>query len=66
MQVAAYCKTLGNVSDRHIIGGLLYLSTKNPGEINLCLLENWERDYEEGFVPLLKVWQYVNDYIPKV
>jgi hypothetical protein len=64
MQVAAYCKGLGNSADKHVVGGLLYISTSNPGEVRLCLMDNWERDYEEGFKKAMELWQYLNSYKP--
>ena len=63
-QVAAYCKARGNIADRHLLCGVLYISTTEPGKTNMCLIENWEADYEDGFKPMLKVWQYLKGYRP--
>lgn len=62
MQVAAYAQTLGNVADRHIQTGVMYISTKEPGSSSLFLQDNWQRHYQEGFKPLLDVWKYINNY----
>lgn len=62
MQTAAYAKTLGNTADTHVLTGNLYLSTTNPGEVNLCLQENWEEAYEYGFKPALQLWRYMKGY----
>lgn len=62
MQVAAYAQTLGNVADRHIQTGIIYISTKSPGICSLFLQENWQRHYQDGFKPLLDVWKYMNNY----
>lgn len=64
LQTAFYAATLGNVADRHIITGNIYISTVNPGEVTVCLQEEWQVTYEKGCKPLLDLWQYVNNYKP--
>lgn len=64
LQTAAYAKTLGNVADKHVITGNIYLSTVEVGKVAYFLQEDWLRTYEEGFMPLVKYWQFSNDYIP--
>lgn len=63
-QSSAYAKTLGNVADKHIITGNLYISTVMPGATALSLQEDWPYNYEEGFVPAMRLWQYLNGYRP--
>ena len=64
MQVAAYCHALGNTESKHVIGGLLYISTLEPGMTTLSLLDDWQKDYEQGFKRALGLWAYMNDYQP--
>ena len=64
MQTAAYAKTLGNVADKHIITGNLYISTVLPGATSLSLQEDWAYNYEQGFVSAMRLWQYLNSYRP--
>jgi len=65
MQTAFYAKTLGNVGDRRIITGNIYISTVNPGEVVVCLQEDWQNTYEMACKPLLQLWQYINNYRPE-
>lgn len=62
MQVAAYAKALGNTANKHVQTALVYLSTKKPGETAVFFQEDWLRHYDEGFVPAMKIWRYLNDY----
>ena len=62
LQTASYAKCLGNTADKHIITGVLYISTVMPGHTELFLSDAWEEAYEQGFKPLLQFWQYANGY----
>jgi hypothetical protein len=62
LQTASYAATLGNTGDKPILTANLYLSTTVPGQTAFFVQDDWRRTYEEGFVPLLKVWRFLNDY----
>lgn len=63
LQLAAYAQPVYQETKKHVITGNIYLSTVTPGLINLCLNDNWERDYE-AFKNAMALWQYLNDYKP--
>lgn len=63
LQLAAYAKPVYTEAKKHVLTANIYLSTVTPGLINLCLNDNWERDYE-AFVNAKKLWCYLNDYYP--
>lgn len=62
LQTAAQAKAHGNSANKHLLTGNLYISTKEPGKVVLSLQDNWENTYENGFLPLLKYWQFANNY----
>jgi hypothetical protein len=62
LQTASYAATLGNTEDKPILTANLYLSTTVPGQTAFFVQDDWRRTYEEGFVPLLKVWRFLNEY----
>lgn len=64
LQTSAYAKAMGNVADRHIVTGNVYISTTSPGLVEPFFQEQWTRTYEEGFRPLVKLWQWLNQYTP--
>lgn len=64
MQTAAYAETLGNVADRHILTGNIYVSTSDPGKVILFVQEDWKDTYLKGFRKLLEFWQWYNNYYP--
>ena len=66
LQTAACAKCIGNVADKHIITGNIYISTVIPGATFLSLQEEWTDTYERGFKPLLQYWQFANNYRPEV
>ena len=63
-QTAFYAAALGNVADRHIVTGNIYISTTNPGETAVFLQEDWATTYENACKPLLALWCYLNSYRP--
>lgn len=64
IQTAFYAAALGNVADRHIVTGNIYISTTEPGKTAVFLQEDWIKTYEEACKPLLALWQFLNDYKP--
>ena len=62
LQTASYSATLGTTGDKRILTANLYLSTTVPGQTAFFLQEDWKDTYENGFVPLLKVWRWLNSY----
>jgi hypothetical protein len=71
LQLAAYAKawedmmaTAGEPS-RPIRTGNVYISSVNPGEFVVCMHEDWQTTYFEGFAPLVTYWQFCNNYRPK-
>lgn len=64
MQTAAYAVGLGfTYKLRHFERYNLYISTKQPGLLNLTKSDNFIRDWGM-FEALLKFWQLKNKYIP--
>lgn len=49
-------------ASRPIHTGNVYISTVEAGKYCICEHEPWEPTYNEGFVPLVKLWQYLNNY----
>jgi PD-(D/E)XK nuclease superfamily len=66
LQTAAYAATFGNTNGKRILTANLYLSTKQPGKTAFFVQDNWRETYERGFVPLLRYWQFANDYITEI
>lgn len=65
MQTAAYAKALGNTGDKRVITANLYLSTTIPGTWSFFTQDDWLETYERGFVPCLKMWQWLNHWETK-
>lgn len=72
LQCAAYAQALetkwgmeGHTMLRKIVTANLYISTTEPGKFLVCEHEDWKRTYEEGFKPLVKFWQWQNNYCPR-
>lgn len=47
-----------------LLVGNIYVSSVTPGQFVICEHEDWERTYELGFKPLIKHWQWANNYTP--
>jgi hypothetical protein len=62
MQLGAYAAAIGNTGDKHVRCANIYVSTTAPGEIAFWEVENWQEAFTEGFMPLFKFWQWMNDY----
>lgn len=52
------------IPGKEIRTGNVYISTVNPGEFTVCEHGDWEPVYEQGFKPLVQLWQFLNDYRP--
>ena len=69
LQGAAYASAFywGNSEDVsvNIRTGNIYISTVDPGAYVICEHAGfWAEVYREGFAPLVKVWQWMNNYVP--
>lgn len=63
LQLAAYAAELQNNS-RPIKTANCYISTTEPGKVVVHENPPWKEDYENGFIPMLKLWQWLNNYRP--
>lgn len=62
VQCAAYAKALPlAVTDQTTV---VYVSTRIPGEVSLCVQTDWSREWR-AFELLLQYWQTANNYNPK-
>lgn len=61
LQTSAYASALGNTDDRRVITCNVYICTKKP-EIAVFTQADWPQTFQNGFVPLLNYWQWVNNY----
>lgn len=64
IQTAFYAAGLGNVADRHIVTGNIYISTTVPVQVATFLQEDWQSTYENACKPLLALWSFLNNYKP--
>lgn len=64
LQLAAYANARKNGTPRFIKTANLYISTVDQGKY--AYFENipWQADYENGFAPLVKHWQWSTGYHP--
>lgn len=71
LQLSAYAKAW----EQHIINstrksaptiktGNVYISTTEKGKFVICEHESWEATYTDGFAPLVRHWQWSNQYFP--
>lgn len=66
LQTAAYAKAEArNLGDRRILTANIYVSTTEPGKIALHTQDDWISTYENGFVPLLRYWQWSKGFYVK-
>lgn len=63
LQLAAYAKAWENQNRNRVRVRNIYISTVNPGEF-VCHEFEWPIHYSRGFIPLLSLWQHLNDYNP--
>lgn len=65
LQAAAYAAALArNTGDKRIRTGNVYISTVDQGQFAVCEHADWQDTYENGFKPLVRVWQHLNAYKP--
>lgn len=64
LQLAAYANAYWQQANRPIRTGNIYISTKEQGKFALFENPCWVEDYENGFAPLVKHWQWKNSYVP--
>lgn len=63
LQLSGYAAAYERLdASRQIRTGNVYISTVEPGKYCICEHEPWGPTYNEGFVPLVKLWQYLNNY----
>ena len=63
-QLAAYAKALGNTGNKRIRTANIYISTARPGEISVCINDEWQED-SKTFALILELWKRVNNYQPQ-
>jgi CRISPR/Cas system-associated exonuclease Cas4 (RecB family) len=63
LQLAAYAKASEKRSLFQVHTANCYISTVDCGKFTFHVNPDWERDYEEGFKPLFKYWQWANQYV---
>lgn len=61
LQLSAYASAYGKPNTAT---GNLYISTAEPGRWVYWDNGNWQTDFEDGFLPLVKHWQWANNYVP--
>lgn len=70
LQLAAYGRAYvdkllaAKANTKPLLVGNIYVSSVNPGEFVICEHEDWEGTYENGFKPLIRHWQWANNYTP--
>jgi CRISPR/Cas system-associated exonuclease Cas4 (RecB family) len=60
LQTSAYAACV-NPEGRKVVTANVYIDTKNPGQFVPYSQECWQDTYENGFKPLLRVWQWINE-----
>lgn len=65
LQLAAYAKAWEDKTVRPVRVANCYISTRDIGEFKIFETENWRTEFENGFRPLLTVWQHLNGYHPR-
>lgn len=64
LQLSAYCQAFGNTGDARIQSANIYVSTVEPGVAVTCQNDDWKTVYEYGFKSAMRVWQFLNGYVP--
>lgn len=64
LQLGAYAAALGNTSHKRITTANVYVSTIESGVVKVIENPDWVQAYELGFRPLVKHWQWANNYYP--
>jgi len=65
LQLAAYASGLGNTGEKPIRTVNIYISTKEHGKLKVVPSDDWSGTLHNGFLPLVKYWQWVSGYSPK-
>lgn len=65
MQLSAYAKAIGNTDCKRIKTCNVYISTINPGEFKAFVHDEWTETFDLAFSPLMRYWQWLNNYYPK-
>lgn len=65
LQLAAYAQAWAR-GDKPIRTGNVYISTVDQGAFCVCEHDDWQAVYQNGFAPLVQVWQWMTDYRPGV
>ena len=63
-QLAAYAATLGNTGNKRIRTANIYISTTRPGEVSVCINDEWQEDFAT-FKMIVALWQRLNNFTPK-
>lgn len=61
LQAAAYAACING----DVRTGNIYISTVECGKFVICEHGPWRETYENGFMPLVRHWQWANDYFPE-
>lgn len=64
LQLAGYAAAHHNATLKPVRTFNIYISTEEAGKIVVCPSGTLD-DYENGFVPVLKAWQWLNNYKPE-
>lgn len=62
LQLSAYAKAWNHQGPTKTMN--VYISSIEPRKFVAFENPPWEKDFDEGFAPLLKVWQWMNSYRP--
>lgn len=65
LQLSAYAAARQPETQAHILTANCYISTLERGKFCLHMNPDWREDYENGFLPLVKHWQWSTGYSPK-
>lgn len=64
LQLSAYAAAWAQ-GDKPIRTGNVYISTVEQGSFCVCEHGDWLETYQQGFKPLVQVWQYMNSFTPE-
>jgi hypothetical protein len=67
LQAAAYAAAYarrGTTGTKRIRTGNVYISTTSCGDFTVCEHDDWMPVFEDCWKPLLKVWCFLNNYVP--
>jgi hypothetical protein len=60
MQMAAYSAALGNTGEKRVQCANVYINRNVPGEVKLCVIDDWQKEYEK-FKLLVRYWYLANN-----